>query len=159
MPPRGKTTSPWWTHFQPVEGCTMYIFKGSLWIIRWLPSSKMPTLWHVGETGQTWMHCKRDYKCDHGIPHEDQAQRPCYPGDALLCFLLLLQSLLSPGAVAQITWKMFTGFCCESLFWLPRVLIGSILYLIKSWVPISKYQVPLSFGHSACRKIRQDTVG
>ena len=22
MPPRGRTTSPWWTHFQSVEGCT-----------------------------------------------------------------------------------------------------------------------------------------
>ena len=22
MPPRGRTTSPWWTHFQAVEGCT-----------------------------------------------------------------------------------------------------------------------------------------
>ena len=26
MPPRGRTTSPWWNHFQPFEGCTINIF-------------------------------------------------------------------------------------------------------------------------------------
>lgn len=32
------------------------------WIIRWLPTSKMPALWQIGETGETWMYCKGDYQ-------------------------------------------------------------------------------------------------
>ena len=91
----------------------LYIFKGFflLWIIRWLPTSKMPALWQIGETGETWMYCKGDYQLGDGIAHEDQAQWPCSPGDA------------------------------EG----------------PHWVPISL--VTINFGHSACRKLRQDTVG
>ena len=76
MPPRGRTTTTGGLTSSQFK--VKYIFKGFflLWIIRWLPTSKMPALWQIGETGETWMYCKGDYQLGDGIAHEDQAQWP-----------------------------------------------------------------------------------
>ena len=130
----------------------LYIFKGFflLWIIRWLPTSKMPALWQIGETGETWMYCKGDYQLGDGIAHEDQALMHSWP-------------ILSWDGSDQWSTVVHTIFletlsknksCIRCLLsvWVPILAAEG-----PHWVPISL--VTTNFGHSACRKLRQDTVG
>ena len=68
MPGRGKTTCPWWTHFQQIEGCVEIIMLFLIWIVqvtfdlqnacnvtRWCEEGKLAAV--LGKRPiQAWLH-------------------------------------------------------------------------------------------------------
>ena len=102
MPPRGRTTSPWWTHFQSVKGCTYLkdsFYSESLGDFRLAKCLYCDKLVRRGKPG-----CTARETTNSGMASHMRTKHSGSPGDALL-WIFVVQSLLSPGTDAGRRWE------------------------------------------------------